>query len=301
MPAKRLPWFKLWVGATRHEKVATLPDSAFRTWVELLDAASQQTPRGRFLSIHAAAAVVRRPARTVASLVRAGLLDERQDGVWMHDWTDWQRWRPEDDANGTESPPHPPPINTRTTHEQHRNVNGTPPEELANVEAPRASNAKTEKRDGDGDVDGEERRETETLSLSARASRARRKTQVDDAFREQMSTEFEPRLGSREAVLITIDDALGHSAARKRSDLQAYVRNWLRKDADAVQSRHPRVLEPPPIEESSVREECPECQELVTSSGFGHKREPDESLPSGVRHCSRYWQPPSRWRSPEVA
>lgn len=121
MPTKRIPWFKVWVGATRHEKVATLDDRAFRTWVELLDAASQQTVRGKFASPAAAAAVVRRPVAAVKCLVAVGLIDERDDGVWMHDWQDWQRWRPEDDTNSDPSPPEPPPINGRSTHDQHTN------------------------------------------------------------------------------------------------------------------------------------------------------------------------------------
>jgi hypothetical protein len=125
MPAKRLPWFKVWVGATRHEKVATLSDTDFRTWVELLDAGAQQSVRGHFDSAATAAAVVRRPLASVKRLIAARLLDDQPDGVWLHDWPDWQRWSPEDDAIDSRTTPERLTNNTRTTHEQHANVNGT--------------------------------------------------------------------------------------------------------------------------------------------------------------------------------
>jgi hypothetical protein len=169
MPAKRIPWFKVWVGATRHEKVAQLDDRAFRTWVELLDGASQQTVRGKFASVEAAAAVVRRPAASIRRLMAVGLLDERADGVWMHDWQDWQRWRPEDAQNGDASPPDDPPNGYRTTHErlakdvgltrdQHTNSNGR----THDLPSRGAERAKTEKGEG------EERSKT-TSSSSADA------------------------------------------------------------------------------------------------------------------------------------
>lgn len=169
MPTKRLPWFKVWVGATRHEKVATLSDTDFRTWVELLDAASQQNVRGKFDSVAGAAAVTRRPTVSIKRLVTAGLLDDRQaEGLWMHDWKEWQRWRPEDQANDSESPPEPPSINTRSTHDHPPNVNGSthdPP--LIRTESthdqhskrpslPRADAGARIDVEGEGDIDEDE-------------------------------------------------------------------------------------------------------------------------------------------------
>lgn len=121
MPAKRLPWFRLWVGATAHGKVRLLDDGTFRTWVELLDAAAQQPKRGRFASAAEAAAITRRPAKHVAALMRVGLVDDTPDGLVMHDWDDWQRWRKED-ADDEPTPPQDPPNNTRTTTEHPRNI-----------------------------------------------------------------------------------------------------------------------------------------------------------------------------------
>lgn len=96
MPKPRLPWFKLWGGVTSDPKVAPLSDALFRTWVELLDAASQQPKRGRFQNRKQAAAVIRRPVAHVAQLVAERLIDETPDGLTIHDWDAWQRWREED-------------------------------------------------------------------------------------------------------------------------------------------------------------------------------------------------------------
>jgi hypothetical protein len=149
MPAKRLPWFKVWVGATRHEKVATLSDTDFRTWVELLDAGAQQSVRGHFDSAATAAAVVRRPLASVKRLIAARLLDDQPDGVWLHDWPDWQRWSPEDDAIDSRTTPERLTNNTRTTHEQHANVNGTTRERPSRG----AERAKTKDVDVEEDVE----------------------------------------------------------------------------------------------------------------------------------------------------
>lgn len=135
MPKPRLQWFKVWVGATRHEKIVTLDDRSFRAWVELLDAASEQPIRGRFTSCAAAAAIIRRPPALVRRLAQARLLDERDDGLWLHDWSEWQRWQADEHTpNGSgithesltngvaipnESPPESHTNGTGITHESH--------------------------------------------------------------------------------------------------------------------------------------------------------------------------------------
>lgn len=95
MPRPQLPWFRFWKGATQHQKVRMLTDAQFRTWVELLDLASQQKERGRFLDRITALRLSRRPARHLEVLQGCGLLDcDGADGhLTMHDWDDWQRWR----------------------------------------------------------------------------------------------------------------------------------------------------------------------------------------------------------------
>jgi hypothetical protein len=126
MPAKRLPWFRFWIDATTHEKVRQLDDGTFRTWVELLDAAAKQPRRGRFASRASAISVVRRPAKHLSTLISAKLIDETREGLVMHDWDEWQRWRPED-ANDDATPPDPPPngraIDSPTTHDDRANNN----------------------------------------------------------------------------------------------------------------------------------------------------------------------------------
>lgn len=120
MPRKRLPWLKLWSGATRHAKIAPLDDHDFRVWIELLDAASEQRIRGTFVSLKAAAAVIRRSVAEVQSLVEASLVDVDSDGsATMHDWQLWQRWYAEPgDEDELEEPP-PPSNSNGTSHESH--------------------------------------------------------------------------------------------------------------------------------------------------------------------------------------
>jgi hypothetical protein len=91
MPAPRLPWFKLWPEAMRHEKVALLSDGVFRTWIVTLGQASEQATRWRFGSVQHAATVTGRPAKHIRELVTAELLDLSENGeVWVHNWRKWQ-------------------------------------------------------------------------------------------------------------------------------------------------------------------------------------------------------------------
>ena len=91
MPARRLPWFKFWPEAMRHEKVVLLSDSAFRTWVATLAAASEQATRWRFASVKHLVSVTARPEADVREMIGAHLLDISSDGnVWIHDWRQWQ-------------------------------------------------------------------------------------------------------------------------------------------------------------------------------------------------------------------
>jgi hypothetical protein len=91
MPARRLPWFKLWPEAMRHEKIVLLSDSTFRTWIVVLAAGSEQAVRWRFASIKHVVSVTGRPARHIHELIRARLIDEDESGeLWVHDWRQWQ-------------------------------------------------------------------------------------------------------------------------------------------------------------------------------------------------------------------
>lgn len=161
MPAKRIPWFKVWIGATAHGKVRQLDDGAFRTWVELLDAAAQQPQRGRFDSRREAAAITRRPTKHIEALLRAGLMDERDDGLWMHDWDDWQRWRQEDSNDSPTTTDHPP--------NGHSNDSRTTTEPLLNGSSLRARVAKDVRREK-GEVEEDVPRAKALSSASADAT-----------------------------------------------------------------------------------------------------------------------------------
>jgi hypothetical protein len=146
MPARRLPWFKLWPESFDHEKIATLDDPEFRTWVTLIGKASCQPTRWRFASIAHAAKVCGRPEEQIRNVITARLLDERSDGLWIHDWQQWQERYP---SEYEDSP------------ERSGNAPATLPEDSANAAStlPRAR-AKT----GDGRREtGDEREETEDI------------------------------------------------------------------------------------------------------------------------------------------
>lgn len=181
MPAQRLPWFKFWIGATGHAKVRQLTDAVFRTWVELLDLSAQQNHRGTFSSRKEAAAVSRRPAAHISQLVAAGLLDERDGELTMHDWDDWQRWRPNDPATTTEQLVNDHVNDSRTS------TSTTP-------ERPRDEHAMTDEALARRREKREERRKTREITSSS-SSVSPRETDP-----EQIASEHE-RLLARERAL----------------------------------------------------------------------------------------------------
>lgn len=66
-----------------HPKTVTLTDRAFRAWINSLCYSSMYGTRG---NVDAAIKVHRIPKSIVRELVRAGLWEEHDDGVWVHDW-----------------------------------------------------------------------------------------------------------------------------------------------------------------------------------------------------------------------
>ncbi len=127
MPARRYPWFKLWPEALRHEKVVLLSDSAFRTWVAVMAAGSEQARRGRFASVRHIVAVTGRPEADIHELVDARLLDvsAASGEVFVHDWRDWQDKFPSDfgprtHRNGSAIAPRslPPEVRVKSTEEE---------------------------------------------------------------------------------------------------------------------------------------------------------------------------------------
>jgi hypothetical protein len=256
MPAKRLPWFKVWVGATRHEKVATLSDTDFRTWVELLDAAAQQSTRGKFDSAASAAAVVRRPLASVKRLIATRLLDDRgAEGLWLHDWPEWQRWVPDDGASDSASTPEPPLNNTRTTHEQHANVNGT----TRDLPSRGAERAKTEKGDVEEDVnDGPPAAPQRPPGVRAAVPKPIPKHLPADAeFVETLVAEYGGKIGGPLVVREEVEAALNHTASTKCLDQRQYLRTWLNREVRRGPPRHTRASPTVPLRSVGIAPDVP--------------------------------------------
>ncbi len=121
MPAQRLPWFKLWPEAVDHEKVAQLGDAQFRTWITVLAKAADQPTRWHFASRRHAAVVTGRAIGHINTLVSGRLLDDLGvDGVWIHDWKQWQDRYPSDypepSANAPPLLPEDPPERSANGH-----------------------------------------------------------------------------------------------------------------------------------------------------------------------------------------
>jgi|GEM_PF-6366025 len=109
MPAYRLPWVKLWIESSANEKIGSLNDRLFRTWICILIAAGQQKTRGRFANVRHAANASGRPDADIRALIRDRLLDDisrvtddayakgySEPGLWVHDWRHWQDRHPSD-------------------------------------------------------------------------------------------------------------------------------------------------------------------------------------------------------------
>jgi len=157
MPAKRLPWFKLWPESFDHEKIATLGDPEFRTWVMLIGKASCQPTRWRFASITHASKVCGRSEEQISNVIAARLLDERSDGLWIHDWEQWQERYPSEFEDSRERSGNAPP----TLTEDSANAAPTLPPTLPRA---RAKTGEGRREKGDGrketeDVDEAEARE----------------------------------------------------------------------------------------------------------------------------------------------
>lgn len=68
-------------------------------------------------------------------------------------------------------------------------------------------------------------------------ARRRRVTEVDAEFRDELEERYWEALGSREAARDVISDALNHAAATKHGDQRAYLRNWVRSEAEKAAAR----------------------------------------------------------------
>ena len=75
-----------------------------------------------------------------------------------------------------------------------------------------------------------------------------RKTEIDDVFRASLKERFAGKLTDIDE---RIDEALAHKAARSYSDLQVYVRNWLRRDAERISKSQGRATRVEPSNDLS--------------------------------------------------
>lgn len=166
-----------------------------------------------------------RSADAVAvQLERVGLWESVDGGYLIHDY---HLYQPSADQVKREREEAKERMGRRRSQEVPPNDDGSSPEVIQNNPRSSASPSPSYSR-------------PEKLSLSANApresARARkpktRLTVVDDDYREQLEDEFGGAFGSREAVRDTVDAALSHKAVSKYCDQRAYVRNWLRKDAE---------------------------------------------------------------------
>lgn len=227
MPNKRIPWFKCWGGITSDPKVAPLSDAVFRTWVELLDAASQQPVRGRFKDRKSAASIVRRPVANISMLVSQGLIDEAHDGLTMHNWDQWQRWRQED-AYDNGSPPDEPPdqhtINTRSTQEQLTNGHSIDTSPLRAKKGEERSKTLDVRRE-----DVETKDEDPPTPHRGKRPRAAR-TVLSDQDCTELIDKYAEQFGSADAASAEIDAAMNHNARFKCQSERLYVDTWLRRE-----------------------------------------------------------------------
>ena len=260
MPAERLPWFRIWVEAMDHEKIAMLDDSQFRTWVLVLSKASQQPTRWRIASAEVAARITGRPRVDVDCLIAARLLDECPDGLWVHDWESWQKGHyPSDYKRSAKTPP--------TVGEDSANVAPTLPQRSASIAAVLPLDIDID-RDIDVDVEApigalsaaaEEilsshppqgfRGESAERGEPAKRKRAAFEYKLSEAERDEADAaedalsdwKFEPttqfwrkcfdEYGRLNMETEALKMAGWLKAHRKRQCNNAFVQNWLRREA----------------------------------------------------------------------
>jgi hypothetical protein len=242
MPAKRLPWLKFWPEAVDHEKFAGLSDAERWTWVKLLARAAQQPTRGRFASIAHAVEATGRPAKHVRTLVEVRLLDQREDGLWLHDWLDWQRWRRGvDDATETDTTTESLANDSRTSAEGPSDQQGidapAPPQAPQNGRAiarPKKGDERSEtvdERRQTGDIPPAPAEHAPTGGAAAKRERVqkpkRQHEPVDGEYIESLVERFSSVLGGPLVVREEIEKALNHKALQKAIDQRKYLANWL--------------------------------------------------------------------------
>lgn len=229
MPAKRLPWLKFWPELVDHEKFSGLGDSERWTWIKLLARAGQQPVRGRFGGIAHASEVTGRPAKHIKMLIAARLLDLKDDGLWMHDWDYWQRWRPGDDEPTPDNDPSN--VNGSTAHYL-PNVNGMAHEHLVNDHDKTGATTRALLTDVDVEEDVVNPPLSPAGGRAALAKPKKERTPITDQDTADLIAKYAERYGTPGAVRDEIDLALNHQARFKNLNERLYVDGWLRRELE---------------------------------------------------------------------
>src|SRR3990167_8637422 len=97
MPRPAKPWFRYYSEALESRKVQSLPPALFKHWVNLLSLANVGKPRGHLPTLEDIAFALRLKApatqAVIDDLIERRFLDLKPDGLWAHDWPDWQKDR----------------------------------------------------------------------------------------------------------------------------------------------------------------------------------------------------------------
>lgn len=298
MPARRLPWVKLWPELMAREKVRQLTDSQYRTWTYCLLSSSQLPVRWRFDSLEHAAYVTRRPVKDIRALAEVHFLEQRDDGVWLHDVAEYQDVYPSDieRERSANTPPNPP----QTPGEHSANGRPKTPRKVVNHSL----------ETGDG------RREIETGDGRPPPGEAppSKSGAVIDAFR---AVGFEPNLTARdhkalkgstvepgllaECYVAVAEHQYGDEFMRRHLTIHDAL-EWINgyvvwRAAHAAPKQEsiqevPRSKPPAPVP-------CPECQRPIDARGAGHEQKPNlhktPQEPDPLIACRLFGQPPSTW------
>lgn len=85
-----MKWLRLYSEVLNDRKVQTLPPELFKTWINLLCLASEHSERGLLPSVPDIAFALRitepETDAAIAGLIAAGLLENTENGVEIHNW-----------------------------------------------------------------------------------------------------------------------------------------------------------------------------------------------------------------------
>lgn len=164
-------------------------------------------------------------ALVIGLLISARLWEEVDGGYRVHDYTDYQPTKDEVEAEKAKKQA-AGQAGGRASAKARAESNG-----VAHAEAP--AQAKSNPVPKPNPVPGPRK----PLVPQEELQRTR-KTEVDQTFKDDLEEQFWQAFGSREALRDCIDTAMSHKARLKCTDQQAYLRNWVR--ADAERRGHPR-------------------------------------------------------------